>query len=72
MLRRALALDSKDYLAVSGLGSLALSRHRFREALVLGRQAEALNPYSARAYGVIGDALVELGRYPRPSGRSTR
>ena len=48
VLRRALALDSKDYLAVGGLGSLALSRHRFREALVLGRQADALNPYSAR------------------------
>jgi tetratricopeptide (TPR) repeat protein len=63
VLRRALALDSKDYLAVSGLGSLALSRHRFREALTLGEQARKLNPYSARAYGVIGDAYVELGRY---------
>jgi tetratricopeptide (TPR) repeat protein len=63
VLRRALALTSKDDLAVGGLGSLALSRHRFREALMLGRQARDLNPYAARAYGVIGDALVELGRY---------
>jgi tetratricopeptide (TPR) repeat protein len=63
VLRRALALDSKDYLAVSGLGSLALSRHRFRDALPLGEQARDLNPYSARPYGVIGDANVELGRY---------
>lgn len=63
VLRRALALDSRDYLAVSGLGSLALSRHRFRDALSLGRQALKLNEYSARTYGVIGDALVELGRY---------
>ena len=63
VLRRALALDSKDYLAVSGLGSLALSRHRFRDALTFGEQARKLNPYSARAYGVIGDAYVELGRY---------
>jgi tetratricopeptide (TPR) repeat protein len=63
VLRRALALDSKDYLAVSGLGSLALSRHRFRAALVLGEQARKLNPYSARSFGVIGDAYVELGRY---------
>ena len=45
VLRRALALDSKDYLPVSGLGSLALSRHRFREALTLGEQARKLNPY---------------------------
>jgi tetratricopeptide (TPR) repeat protein len=64
VLRRALALDSKDYLAVGGLGSLALSRHRFRDALDLGEQALKLNRYSARTYGVIGDALVELGRYP--------
>jgi tetratricopeptide (TPR) repeat protein len=62
-LRRALALDGKDYLSVSGLGALALSRHRFDVALRLGAQARALNPDSARAYGVIGDALVELGRY---------
>ncbi len=63
VLRRALELGPKDYLAVSGFGSLALSRHRFRDALALGEQARALNPYSARPYGVIGDALVELGRY---------
>jgi tetratricopeptide (TPR) repeat protein len=64
VLRRALALDTKDYLAVGGLGSLALSRHRFRDALALGEQARKLNPYSPRSFGVIGDALVELGRYP--------
>jgi tetratricopeptide (TPR) repeat protein len=64
VLRRALALDAKDYLAVGGLGSLALSRHRFRDALALGEQARELNPYAARTFGVIGDALVELGRYP--------
>lgn len=63
VLRRALALDAKDSLAVSGLGSLALSRHRFRDALALGRQAQKLNHYSAQPWGVIGDALVELGRY---------
>jgi tetratricopeptide (TPR) repeat protein len=62
-LRRALALDPEDLLATGGLGSLALSRHRFREALALGRRARALSPSTARAYGVIGDALVELGRY---------
>jgi tetratricopeptide (TPR) repeat protein len=63
VLRRALALAPSDLLATSGLGSLALSRHRFREALALGRRARALSPTTARSYGVIGDALVELGRY---------
>ncbi len=63
VLRRALSLSPKDLLAVSGLGSLELSRHRFRAALALGRRAQSLSPTTARNYGVIGDALVELGRY---------
>jgi len=62
-LHRALQIAPRDLLATSGLGSLALSRHRFREALVLGRRAHAISPTTARNYGVIGDALVELGRY---------
>jgi len=62
-LEHALALDSKDSFAVSGLGSLALARHRFTEALALGRKAHELAPTVARNYGVIGDALIELGRY---------
>ncbi len=62
-LRRALRLDPQDPLAVTGLGSLALIRHDFRSALDLGRRAQRLAPSSARGYGVIGDALIELGRY---------
>ena len=63
VLSRALRLAPRDLIATSGLGSLALSRHRFREALALGRRARAISPTTARNYGVIGDALVELGRY---------
>ena len=62
-LRRALRLAPADAVSVGGLGSLALSRHRFREALALGRRALRFAPGSARTYGVIGDSLVELGRY---------
>ncbi|MFL6012892.1 MAG: hypothetical protein ACJ74P_01115, partial [Gaiellaceae bacterium] len=56
-LRRALELAPHDLIATSGLGSLALSRHRFRDALALGRLAQAISPTTARNYGVIGDAL---------------
>src|SRR5918911_2095730 len=63
VLRRALSFAPRDLLATTGLGSLALSRHKFGEALALGRRARALSPSTARSYGVIGDALVELGRY---------
>jgi len=63
VLRRALQISPDDLVATGALGSLALSRHRFRDALQLGRRALALSPSTARGYGVVGDALVELGRY---------
>jgi tetratricopeptide (TPR) repeat protein len=63
VLLRALRYAPNDLVATSGLGALALSRHRFHEALVLGRRAVGLSPSTARGYGVIGDARLELGRY---------
>jgi tetratricopeptide (TPR) repeat protein len=54
-LERALRLEPGDRVAIGGLGSLALARHRFRQALGLGRRAGN--------DAVIGDALIELGRY---------
>ena len=62
-LRRAIRYGSEDADAVLGLGSLALIRHQFRDALGYGEQARKLLPGSARPYGVTGDALLELGRY---------
>jgi len=61
--RRALTLTPRDLPATIGLGALALSRHEFRRGLALGRSALALSPSTAAGYGVVGDALVELGRY---------
>ena len=63
VLDRALKLAPRDLVATSGLGSLALSRHRFGDALVLGREAHRISPTTALTYGITGDALVELGRY---------
>src|SRR5207247_1565073 len=63
VLHRALALEPHNLLATTGLASLALSRHRFREALSLGRKALRLSPPPALTYGIVGDSLVELGRY---------
>jgi tetratricopeptide (TPR) repeat protein len=62
-LRRSLALRPGDAGTLSALGSLALARHDFRGALELGRRTVRLAPYTARHYGVLGDALIELGRY---------
>jgi tetratricopeptide (TPR) repeat protein len=60
----AAALAPRDPLVVEGLGSLALTRHEFPRALALGRTAAKLAPHTADTYGIAGDALVELGRYP--------
>src|SRR5262249_54970800 len=53
-----------QYDAVRMLGAIELSRHRFREALDLARRARSLRPSDAWNYGVMGDALLELGQYP--------
>jgi tetratricopeptide (TPR) repeat protein len=62
-LRRAVSLRDADYLTFTGLAALAASRHRFADARRLAERAIRLNPASAEARGILGDALVELGRY---------
>ncbi len=59
----ALKRDPNQLDALIGMGSLALSRHDFAEAITWAEKARVLNPYRAQIYGVIGDAQVELGRY---------
>jgi tetratricopeptide (TPR) repeat protein len=60
---RALNQDPRNAGALTGMGSLALSRHDFRGGLRYGERALAAAPGVARIYGVIVDAQVELGRY---------
>ena len=63
LFQQALASDGADVDAMVGLGTLALARHQFAEALAWGERARALDPHHAPTYGVIGDAQIELGRY---------
>jgi tetratricopeptide (TPR) repeat protein len=63
VLRKALAINPRSFDATAAIGSLELSRHQFREALDWGRKAQSLAPQKAYAYGVIGDAQIELGDY---------
>jgi tetratricopeptide (TPR) repeat protein len=62
-LRQALDQDPNDVNAMIGLASLANTRHDFRAGLVLARRARSLAPDLALVHGVIGDALIELGRH---------
>ena len=63
-LSQARDLAPDDPLPLVGLGTLALARHQFAQALVLGRRAMSLGPGLSTADGVVVDSLVELGRYP--------
>lgn len=49
--------------ALVGLGTIAMARHRFADALELGQQAREAAPASSRPLGVVVDALIEMGRY---------
>lgn len=64
VLQRALELGPEEATTMAALGNLALAKHQFQEALAWGEEARTANPDLAAAYGVIGDALVESGRYP--------
>ena len=65
LFKRALELDSRDFQAIVGLGSICLSRHEFRDAITWGERGLAINPWSSELYGILGDANVELGDYSR-------
>jgi tetratricopeptide (TPR) repeat protein len=62
---RSLALhpDGND-LAQAGRGGLANARHRFADGLRWARRAEAIDARNPTTLGVLGDSLLELGRYP--------
>jgi len=63
VLGSALKGDPGQYDALRMLGAVQLSRHRFRDALDVARRARDERPGDAWNYGVVGDALLELGEY---------
>jgi len=63
VLHAVLKDDPGQYDALRMLGAIELSQHRFREALDVGRRARDERPSDAWNYGVMGDALIELGEY---------
>jgi tetratricopeptide (TPR) repeat protein len=65
LLKSVLKEDPGAYDALRMLGAIQLSQHRFREALETGQRARDLRPRDAWNYGIIGDALIELGDYEK-------
>jgi tetratricopeptide (TPR) repeat protein len=62
-LRKALALDPRDGAAARHLAFTLYSRHDFAGALAEAQRAIALRPTDGYAYGILGDAYQEVGRY---------
>jgi tetratricopeptide (TPR) repeat protein len=60
---RALRLAPSDPGALTERSGVALARHDFRAGLADARRARALAPAINKPFGVLVDALVELGRY---------
>ena len=65
VLNAALQENPGAYDALRLLGAVDLSLHRFNDALDVGRRASQMRPQDAWNYGVIGDALLELGDYDK-------
>lgn len=61
--RRSLALNAKNPETLDALGALALSRHRFAEALKWANMSRAVAPDRYAPLPIASDSLVELGRY---------
>jgi tetratricopeptide (TPR) repeat protein len=64
-LHRASAMGGPQPLIAQGEASLANTRHRFRDGLRLATEAIGLDSGNGSAYGALGDALLNLGRYPQ-------
>jgi tetratricopeptide (TPR) repeat protein len=64
ILNRSLEIAPNDSSALILRTTLLLTYHRFREALDEARRAQVPGRESPDLYGVMTDALVELGDYP--------
>ncbi len=63
-LERSLAVRADGNAdAITGQAALAAARHDFAAALALAERAQQVDSFNPPALGIVGDALVELGRY---------
>jgi tetratricopeptide (TPR) repeat protein len=60
---RARALDATDVSATVGLSQVHGARHEFEKSMEWARRALTLDARNAGAYGLLGDAALELGDY---------
>jgi tetratricopeptide (TPR) repeat protein len=62
-LKKSLDIMPQNAGALRHLAYVFYSRHEFTPAAVHARKAVEMNPADADSYGVLGDALLEVGQY---------
>jgi tetratricopeptide (TPR) repeat protein len=62
-LKKSLNIMPQNAGALRHLAYVFYSRHEFTPAAVQARKAVEMNPDDADSYGVLGDALLEVGQY---------
>jgi tetratricopeptide (TPR) repeat protein len=63
-LKKALEIAPQNGGVLRHLAYVHYSRHEFAPAAVYARKAVEMNASDGDAYGVLGDALLEVGQYP--------
>ena len=63
-LKKSLEIAPENGGALRHLAYVFYSRHEFAPAAVQARKAMEINAEDSDSYGVFGDALLEMGRYP--------
>jgi len=61
--RKALALDAQNQNALIGMAWVNGGRHEFEQSVAWANKVLAVDPNSKEAYGLLGDADVEMGDY---------
>jgi tetratricopeptide (TPR) repeat protein len=64
LIARLLAREPRNYEAWRLRNLVALNRHQFEDVRAHAEQMAARAPADAQNWGTLGDALMELGRYP--------
>jgi tetratricopeptide (TPR) repeat protein len=71
-LRKAMDIAPTNASALGHLAFVFSSRHDFEQAVVQATRALEIDPADGDARGVLGDALLELGRYDEADAAYTR
>jgi tetratricopeptide (TPR) repeat protein len=61
--QKALSLQPKNVDALTGIAWVYGARHEFEQSIEWANKAIAIDPQNQAAYGLLGDAAVEMGDY---------